>query len=148
MKPTKRSSLRRTSSIGGHLARQRGGAGDGLAIGDDIEGSVGIARDPEQSSTTTAPTVMTATDPELHAELRGILETPSDNRTYDDILPIKQWLLASPWGKRAMDSVVGREPFRIDEARAARHKPASLCFSSCDSCSRVRRGSFVGGADS
>ena len=68
---------------------------------------------------------VTVVAPERDAELRHVLQKPSNDRTYDDILPVKNWLRATPWGKAMLESVMGLETFRIDEASSplprARH---------------------------
>ena len=116
---------RRRSSVGGHLAALAGakhGADDG-PIGDEVEGSAGAALDPEPREDASKRPTVTVVAPELDAELRHVLQKPSNDRTYDDILPLKNWLRATPWGKAMMESVMGLETFRIDEASFS----ASLC---------------------
>ena len=118
---------RRRSSVGGHLAALAGakrGADDG-PIGDDVEGSAGAALDPEPREHASRMPTVTVVAPERDAELRHVLQKPSNDRTYDDILPVKNWLRATPWGKAMLESVMGLETFRIDEASSplprARH---------------------------
>ena len=119
---------RRRSSIGGHLAKSvslgKTIEGSACAIGDDIQGSAGTVQLETKDEGQKPPPVTAPQDPELEAELRQILQTPCDERTVDDILPLKRWLRATAWGRTMMESVMGLEPFRVDEARGATRAPS------------------------